>query len=1345
VRSFLLPLLALLACNNSGKSNDSVDTMKPVVECDEDGDGYCANEGDCDDGDASIFPGAVESCDGIDNNCNGTADEGALLSFYPDQDNDGFGDPLAPQEACEAPSGFLTDHTDCDDATATIYPGALEVCDQIDNNCDGNVDEGLTSLWFADGDEDGYGDPNIFRDTCVAPDGYVADNTDCDDSSARAYPGNIEICDQLDNNCDGQVDEGVSTIWYADFDEDGYGSPTLSQSSCTPPAGYVQDASDCDDLLATAYPGAPEVCNGVDDDCDGTVDENDAVDVSRWYVDGDQDGYGDSNSSIDACTAPLGYAAAGGDCDDAVAAVNPGATEICDGLDNDCDGSIDVNAVDASTWYVDLDGDNHGSLVATTLSCTRPSGYSATADDCNDATVLAYPGATEVCDYLDNDCDGTVDVNAADAQTWFVDTDADGYGENGTGALYCQAPYGYAANNLDCDDADGNVHPSAPEYCDGIDQDCDGVADDSAVDASRWYLDADGDNFGDPSIYAYSCSEPAGYVPNALDCDDAASGIYPTADEYCDGVDEDCDGTIDENAADAQRYYSDLDGDGYGDPSSFQDACTAPANSSLNTLDCDDSSATTYPTANEFCNGTDDDCDGSIDEGAIDVHIWYQDTDGDGFGQQTSSAFGCTAPTGYVASSADCDDSDSAVAPGQDEYCNGVDDDCDGTADDNPVNGVEWHPDADGDGYGNMYLSVTACSAPGGYYADNSDCNDADAAINPEGAEAWYDGVDSDCNGSEDPDFCTEEPPIGTVSTDPTCTYVPTGSFNPTVEWSISSFATYANYKHVIMAPMVGELTDDNGDGAIDQEDTPDIAFVAFSRASGAGSDGVLRIVSGTGYVEKLAVSSKSYNSVSYAPYRYSNIALGDIDNDGETEIVATVYRSSNSTCYTGAYDVSGNLEWVYTATAVGCRSHAPALADLEGDGDVEVIMGRLVLNGNGTLQANGTGGQGYYSAYSNSGFMSFAADLDADGDQEVIAGSSIYNANGSSFCATGTTDGYPAVANLDSDAQGEFVVVAGGTIRVFDTNCTQLYSYSVYGGGYGGPPTIADYDGDGHPEIGLPGNTYYTVYEVDGTRLWSAAITDASSHSTGSSVFDFEGDGSAEVVYADETRLWVFDGATGSVLVQNSQHGSGTVNEYPTIADIDGDGNAEIVVPNDNTYTGLTVLGDADDEWVNARMLWNQHAYSVNNINDDLTIPSNPGNNWSDSNSFRQGLQGTMSPLDAPNLSVDAWGSCQSACGQDVDILAQVLNDGLVRVGAATTLVLYGEDASGARTELDRTTLGTTLGAGARSATSTFTLTAAEVLSYAALIVVADADGDTNECDEADNEMEVDVALVCN
>ena len=1319
--------------------------MKTVVACDEDGDGFCANEGDCDDGNDRIYPGAPEICDGIDDNCDGTADEGVLLSFYPDLDNDGFGDALSPREACEAPDGYLPDNSDCDDSTSTIYPGALEVCDQIDNNCDGNIDEGLTSLWFADGDEDGYGDPNIFRDTCVAPDGYIADNTDCDDSSARAYPGNIEVCDQLDNDCDGQTDEDVSTIWYADFDEDGYGSPALSQTSCTPPAGYVQDASDCDDLLATSYPGATEYCNGADDDCDGTVDENDAANVSRWYADADQDGYGDNNVAIDACAAPLGYVATAGDCDDTLAAINPGATEICDSLDNDCDGSTDVNAVDATTWYVDLDGDNHGSLVATTSSCTRPTGYSATSDDCNDATVLAYPGATEVCDYLDNDCDGTVDVNAADAQTWYVDADSDGYGESATGLLYCQAPYGFASNDLDCDDSDGNVHPSAPEYCDGVDQDCDGVADDSAVDATRWYLDTDSDSFGDPNVYAYSCSQPAGYVPNALDCDDAASGVYPTADEYCDGIDEDCDGNIDDNAADAQRYYDDVDGDGYGDPSSFQDACTAPANSSLNTLDCDDSSATTYPSANELCNGNDDDCDGSIDEGAIDIQIWYQDADGDGFGQQTSSSFGCTAPAGYVASSSDCDDGDSAIAPGLDEYCNGVDDDCDGTVDDNPVNGVEWHPDADGDGYGNMYLSVTACAAPGGYYADDSDCNDADATINPEGAEDWYDGVDSNCDGSEDPDFCSEEPPVGTVSTDPTCTYVPTGSFNPTVEWSISSFATYANYKHVIMAPMVGELTDDNGDGAIDQDDTPDIAFVAFSRASGAGSDGVLRIVSGTGYVEKLAVSSKTYNSVSYAPYRYSNIALGDIDNDGEIEIVATVYRSSNSSCYTGAYDVSGNLEWVYTATAVGCRSHAPALADLEGDGDVEVMMGRLILNGNGTLQANGTGGQGYYSTYSNSGFMSFAADMDQDGDQEVVAGSSIYNYDGSSFCATGTTDGYPAVANLDSDASGEFVVVAGGTIRVFDTNCTQLYSYAVYGGGYGGPPTIADYDGDGTPEIGLPGNTYYTVYEINGTRLWSAAITDASSHSTGSSVFDFEGDGSAEVVYADETRLWVFDGATGSVLVQNSQHGSGTVNEYPTIADIDGDGNAEIVVPNDNTYTGLTVLGDADDEWVNARMLWNQHAYSVNNINDDLTIPSNPGTNWSDSNSFRQGLQGTMSPLDAPNLSVDAWGSCQSACGQDVDILAQVLNDGLVRVGAATTLVLYGEDASGARTELDRTTLGTTLGAGARSATSTFTLTAAEVLSYAALIVVADADGDANECDEADNEMEVDVSLVCN
>ena len=1207
-------LLFLLACDADPTIKESTtDTSGPDEGVDGDKDGFGESEGDCNDGDSAVNPSATEVCDGIDNNCDGTVDEGVTQTFYADADGDGFGDTAAPQTACEATDGFVENDGDCDDSQYGVNPASAEVCDNIDNNCDGQTDEDLTALWFADADGDGYGDVNAFQRTCEQPAGFIADATDCDDSTGRVSPGQLEVCDNLDNDCNGVVDDGVQTVWYADFDSDGYGSPVLSQTGCTAPAGYVENALDCDDNTAGSNPGALEVCNGADDDCDGTADEPDAADATIWYADADVDGYGDPAVSQPACDQPPGYTARALDCDDSRAAVNPAGLEVCDGIDNDCDGTVDIGAIDASTWYVDLDSDGYGSLAATQVSCAQPAGYVATADDCNDASALASPAGVEVCDNLDNDCSGQVDgADAIDAATWFADADGDGYGDLSASAISCTQPSGYVSSYSDCDDGSLSVYPSAPEYCNSIDDDCDGTVDDAAADALIWYADADSDGYGDAGSRITSCSQPAGYTSNSTDCDDVDNSVHPGADEHCDGDDEDC--------------------------------------------------------------------DGSVDESAVDMTVWY--------------------------------------------------------------------PDADGDSYGNPRLPISSCAQPPGYLTDNTDCDDADGDVHPGANEEWFDGVDSDCDGSEDPDACVEEPPAGTVST-ASCTYTPTvGSFSPTLEWSVSSFSSQANFKHVLMTPVVGNLTDDNADGRIGEGDIPDIAFVAFSRASGAGSDGMLRIWSGDGSSEHVAVRGTPYGGQTYYPYRYSQLAMGDIDNDGQTEIAAIVYRTTGN-CYIGAYGSTGALEWVYTGATTPCRSSAPAIADLEGDGDVEVIVGRTFLNGsNGTAHATGTGGYGYYSPYANSGMIAVPVDIDRDGEMEVIAGNTVYNANGTTQCSTGTTDGYAAVANLDADINGEFVVVAGGTIKVFDTGCSQLYSFAVYGGAassnYGGPPTIADFDGDGTPEIGVAGSTYYTVYEINGSRLWAKAIDDSSSHSTGSSVFDFEGDGAAEVVYADENQLWVLDGRTGTVRINDSRHTSGTINEYPVIADVDNDGNAEIVVANDNTTYGIMVIGDAGDNWVSARHVWNQHAYSIVNINDDLTVPATQDPNWPDYNSFRQGSPGSFSATDAPDLYPLSYGSCQSACGQAVEVLLQVANEGALLAGSSLDIDLYGVASNGSRTLLDTVPLGTDLDPGDLSAVYRFTVPAATVLSYASIIAVVDADAEANECDEADNEVIVETAGVC-
>jgi hypothetical protein len=726
-----------------------------------------ADGGDCADGDPDVHPGVVETCDGVDQDCNGSIDDGAtdFGTYYADADGDGFGDAGDPIEACVQPPDTATNADDCNDGDASVNPDGVEVCNNADDDCNSTIDDSATDAgtWYTDGDGDGYGDDATAELACDAPIGTVAAGGDCDDTDTAFHPNAAETdcADPNDYNCDG------STA-FADGDGDGV-------AACL---------GDCDDGDVDVHPGADELCDGVDNDCDGGIDVN-AIDPITWTYDGDGDGYGDDTLSVIDCVAPTGHVAVGGDCNDGDVTYHPGAAELCtDRFDFDCDGVIQ---------FVDVDNDGFAACV-----------------DCDDAVAVANPAATEVCDGVDNDCDGTSDgPTAVDAIPFYVDGDNDGYGVTAGSVLDCVAPTGMVEFDGDCDDANTSYHPNAPEtdctdpndyncdgsagstdadgdgfqaclecddssaanypgadeLCDGVDNNCDTTVDeDTAIDAITSYADADLDGYGDDNTTDLGCTKPLGYVLVGGDCDDTLGARNPGAQEICDpaDVDEDCDGDADDadgSALGGVTYHDDADSDGYGTVGAGIVYCDPPVGVVLNNGDCDDGNVAINPGATEICDpaDADEDCDSLADDADTNVGgqtTFYIDADTDGFGQGTL-ATQCDAPLGGVADDTDCDDTDAAINPGELEVCDALDtdEDCDGAADNADADVSDqstWFVDTDSDGYGSG-AGILDCDPVSGRVSAGGDCDEGDVAINP-GAQELCDAgdVDEDCDNLAD-------------------------------------------------------------------------------------------------------------------------------------------------------------------------------------------------------------------------------------------------------------------------------------------------------------------------------------------------------------------------------------------------------------------------------------------------------------------------------------------------------------------------------------------------------------------------------------------------------------------
>ncbi len=530
-------------------------------------------------------------------------------------------------------------------------------------------------------------------------------------------------------------------------------------------------------------------------------------------------------------------------------------------------------------------------------------------------------------------------------------------------------------------------------------------------------------------------------------------------------------------------------------------------------------------------------------------------------------------------------------------------------------------------------LALVACGGDDGGNGDGDGGGDGDA------------GVGTDAGPDAEPD----------------CVFTPTGEFNPEVEcrWDgPAAGVPYQNYNDVVMTPVVINLTDDDGDGDVDTDDIPDIAFVSYRLQEDGccNVNGVLRVVSGGcsaagTLVEHFSVGATEIQAdTGQAGIWLDNsggLAVGDIDGDGSPDIVGMINGGG-----TIAFERDGTVKWVQRMYPTGSDRLAgvqPSIANLDATGAPEVIVGRVVLNGSdGSLKWQGTAGVG------TNGFLgpvSSSGDLDLSGQLDVLAGNTMYDATGAALWSYAypipitsancqaqgfPCDGYTATGNFDGDDEGELVVVRAGVIYILEHDGSLM----MLGGtpaqitipvddctrNEGGPPTVADFDGDGDPEIGVAAADYYIVADLEclatplpaqcsdpGIR-WKVTNADCSSRVTGSSVFDFDADGRAEVVYADEVEFRILDGVDGSerLAIPNRSH---TRLEMPIVVDVDNDGNAEIVFVENahggSANQGLRVYGDATDSWAATRRIWNQHAYHVTNVAEDGTIPLVEPVNW--------------------------------------------------------------------------------------------------------------------------------------